>query len=315
MFRFTTRLRPGTPSLDVPCSRRLRSPSLFLLPALLLLVSAGTPAIASVRAIAAPAAQVLVGQISAEQFDHPTLLVYNTVQQFLSGDLEHIVTVRRVQGDLAAFPPGWPAEGVGATNTPGRTGELIADGSAAALHFWWADPASPSQAQIFDLSDGDAGSDGQFPFLAVAVGNPDSAFTWEFDNVDDVHGWLKQQLGDAGIELAGIQLRGQFGPVKTTVSYNIPSTGLDLGGGYVGEDYFRFGNYGPATWTMDGVYAAAPSLQPIISTAGNPVHLHGYQPDSMIGGHITSAEAIHVTATIYPLDQVLIRRGSVPVAK
>jgi len=63
---------------------------------------------------------------------------------------------------------------------------------------------------------------------------------------------------------------------------------------------------------MDGVYASAPALQPIISTAGNPVHLHGYQPDSMLGGHITSAEAIHVTATIYPLDQVLIRRGSVP---
>ena len=183
-----------------------------------------------------PGVQVRVGRISAEQFGHPTLLVYNTVQQFLSGDLDHIVTVRRVQEDLAVFPPGWPAEGVGSTNTPRRTGELIADGSAAALHFWWADPGSPSQAQIFDLRDGDAGSDGQIPFLAIAVGDPDSAFTWEIDNVADVHGWLKQQLGDAGIELAGIQLRGQFGTVKTTVSYNIPSTGLDLSGGYVGDD-------------------------------------------------------------------------------
>ena len=49
-------------------------------------------------------------------------------------------------------------------------------------------------------------------------------------DVPDVHAWLEEQLDANGIDLAGLQLRGQFGPVKTTVAYNIPLTGLDLRG-------------------------------------------------------------------------------------
>ncbi len=244
-----------------------------------------------------------------------TLLVYNTVQGLLAGDLLHIVTIGRVQADMMAFPPGWPVDGVGTTNTAGRTGELIPDGTAGDLHFWWADPNSPSQAQIYDLRDNNPGNGALFPFIALAVGDPDSSFSWTLDNVDDVHAWLNQQLAAAGIELAGVQLRGRFGQVKTSVSYNLPLTGLDLSGGYVGDAYFRFGDYTPATWTMDGIYAAAPALQPVISTAGNPLHLHGYQPAAMVGGHITAAAAISVTATIWPLDQLVVRRGSLNVGK
>src|SRR5690242_9737791 len=47
-----------------------------------------------------------------------TLLVYNTVQGLLSGDLLNAVTVPLVRSDLAAFPADWPVVGVGTTNMP-----------------------------------------------------------------------------------------------------------------------------------------------------------------------------------------------------
>jgi hypothetical protein len=60
---------------------------------------------------------------------------------------------------------------------------------------------------------------------------------------------------------------------------------------------------------MNGLYAADPTLQPVISTAGHPLHLHGYQPQTMLGGHVGSASAISVTATVWPLSQVITRSG------
>jgi hypothetical protein len=120
---------------------------------------------------------------------------------------------------------------------------------------------------------------------------------------------LEEELDASDVDLAGVQLQGQFGPVNTTVVYNIPLTGLDLSGGYVGEDHFRFGEYVTATWTMNGLYAADSALQPVISTAGHPLHLHGYQPEVMLGGHVGNASAISVTATVWPLSQVITRSG------
>ena len=91
--------------------------------------------------------------------------------------------------------------------------------------------------------------------------------------------------------------------------YNLPLTGLDLSGGYVGEDYFRFAEYITATWTINGLYAADPAMEPVISVADHPLHLHGYQPETMLGGHVGRASAISVTATVWPLSQVITRSG------
>jgi hypothetical protein len=243
----------------------------------------------------------------------PSLLLYNTVESLLAGDLLHTVTIGEVDHDLAAFPPGWPVVGVGTTNGSGRNGELMPQGTAAALHYWWADPDPPTEATIRDLADWrtDAALDGQpyLPFVGLAVGDPATAVTLQAENVDDVHAWLADRLAAEGIALAGVRLEGAFGPVQTTVAYNIPLTGLDLSGGYVGADYFRFGDYAPADWTMVGLYAAAPALQPAIAAPDQALHLHGYQPATLLGGHIGRAAARQVTATAWPLREVVARRG------
>lgn len=240
----------------------------------------------------------------------PSLLSYNTVQGLLSGDLNNTVTIGRLLDDLAAYPPDWPVVGVGTTNLPFRTGELMPGGTAGDPRIWWADPDSPSRAAVTDLRAASGGAGARFPFVALAVGDPSRQVTWTAEDVPDVHAWLSARMAEAGIELAGVLLEGEFGAVKTTVSYNIPSTGLDLSGGYVGADYFRFGEYAPAVWRMNGLYSATPALQPVIAAAGNPIHLHGFRPEAMIGGHITSAAATRVSVTVWPLDQLIVRRGS-----
>jgi hypothetical protein len=243
-----------------------------------------------------------------------TLLLYSTVERMLSGDMANAVDPETVETDLAAFPPTWIVVGLGTTNQPMRNGELMPDGTVADVDFWWADPSSATEADIIDIApdEGEATPEAttaepvdptpEFPFLGLAIANPDSAIVVTAEEVENIHLWLHETLQAEGVTLAGLALEGTFGTVKTSVAYNIPLTGLDLSGGYVGEDTFRFGEYAPAVWHMNGLYAADPELQPVISTAGNAVHLHGYQPDTRLGGHIASAEATDVTVTIFPLE-------------
>jgi hypothetical protein len=97
--------------------------------------------------------------------------------------------------------------GVGTTNWFGRNGELLPDGTAAALHYWWADPDPPTYAAIHDLADWrtDAALGGEpyLPFVGLAVGDPAAAVTLQVEDVDDVHGWLAERLAAEGIALAG----------------------------------------------------------------------------------------------------------------
>jgi hypothetical protein len=285
-----------------------------MLVGLLLVLScaaAGAPPMAPVGSAARWAGGVALAQAPAATSE-ATLLLYSTVERLLGGEVVGGATVAQVRAALARYPADWPLVGVGTTGWVGRNGELMPDGTAGAPHFWWADPGSPSEAAVSDLGSvkGVAGPDAplRLPFLGLAVGNPATAQTWTAADVDDVHAWLTERLSAEGITLAGVQLHGQFGPVQTTVAHYLPPTGLDLSGGYVGADYFRFGDYPPATWTMVGLYAADPALQPAIAAPGAPLHLHGYQPAARLGGHITRAAARRVTATIWPLD------GTYPLA-
>ena len=64
-----------------------------------------------------------------------TLLIYNTVDRLLRGDLFHTVTTADVIDDLAAFPPDLPLVGIGTTNWLKRNGEVIADGTTGSPQF------------------------------------------------------------------------------------------------------------------------------------------------------------------------------------
>jgi hypothetical protein len=304
-----------TRALAAPCCRRtvLRALGGGLVGAVLGGFGSGRSALAGTQrdasaAALGPAAKATGRELAAQQPARgPALLVYDTAQGLLAGDLQHAVSMERIRHDLSTFSPDWSVVGVGTTNQPGHTGELIPDGTAGALRFWWADPSSPSQADVSDLSQTAPSGEIEFPFLAIGVADAFTPLTWPLEDAADVHAWLKDRLAYAAIPLAAIQLEGSFGPVMTTVSYNIPPTGIDTSAGYVGSQYFRFGSYPSGSWRMNGVYAAAAALQPVISTAGNPLHLHGYQPGPMLGGHIVSAAPRGGIAKVWILDELIVQ--------
>jgi hypothetical protein len=254
--------------------------------------------------------------------ERSTLLVYNTVDRLLRGDLFHTVTAQQVLADLSRYNAGWPVVGIGTTNWLRRNGEVIADGSAGAPRFYWADPDSQPAGQVIDVCTQQPSDSGtvlvtprvdsndeiaNFPFLAVAVCDPADAITWEVRDVESVHENVIERLTAENVGVAGVQVRGQFGHVRTTDAYNVPITGLDLSKGYVGEEHFRFGSYDEGAWVLNGIFAANPSLQPFISVVGIPLHLHGYRSQEMDGGHIVSAVAQSATITAWPLDDLLMQ--------
>jgi hypothetical protein len=257
----------------------------------------------------APPAAAAVGfspQAPATQTE-PTLLAWSTVERLLGGDVLGGPTPGAVTAAVADFPTHWPVVGVGTTDWVDRNGELMPDGHANALRLWWADPAGARPGGTSDLASPKAGpalGEPRFPFLGLAVGDPARVLTWTVADVDDLHAWLGDRLAAAGVTLAGLQVHGDFGRVQTTVAHWLPSTGLDLSGGYVGDDYFRFGDYAPAIWTLNGLYAGDREVQPIVSAPGAPLHLHGYQQISREGGHITRAAVRDAVVTVWPLERI-----------
>ena len=252
----------------------------------------------------------------------PSLLVYNTVDRLLRGDLFHTVTIADVIDDLAAFPDESPVVGIGTTSWLRRNGEVIAGGTARSPQFLWADPESSPVGQVIDvcwqrpsasgtplvtprIDDND--EQANFPFLALAVCDPAKSMQFELADAADAHTWLIDELGKRNVGVAGVQFRGQFGAVKTSDAYNVPLGGLDLSHGYAGDQYFRFAEYHNDEWVLNGVYAANPSLQPFISVASHPLHLHGYRTVARDGGHIASATVGAAQVTVWLLDDLILR--------
>ncbi len=263
------------------------------------------------------------------------LLVYNTADRLLRGDLFHTVTTADVIDDLAPYPLDVPLVGIGTTSWLRRNGEVIADGTTRSPKFLWADPESSPVGQLIDVcwqrpsttgtalvtprvDDND--EQANFPFLALAVCDPATAIRWETADTADAHEWLIGQLNRHNVGVAGVQFRGQFGQVDTTDAYNIPLGGLDLSRGYTGDQFFRFSHYDSDEWIINGVFAANPSLQPFISVATHPLHLHGYRAQARDGGHVVRAEIRAARVTVWPLDDLVLRihdvsRAMQPVKK
>ncbi|MBE2268880.1 MAG: acetolactate decarboxylase [Anaerolinea sp.] len=250
------------------------------------------------------------------------LLVYNTVDRLLRGDLYHTVTTADVLGDLAVYPKSFPVVGIGTTNWLHRNGEVIVHGTAEVPAFLWADPASDPVGAIIDLTRQQPSPQGtplvtprldaddqeaNFPFLALAVCDPAKVMKVEITDVPNVYDWLVAELQRLNVGVAGVSIHGQFGMVETTDAYNMPLGGVDLKEGYTNEQVFRFARYAPDSWALKGVYAANPSLQPFISVSGRPLHLHGYRLEDRHGGHIVNAPVVHATVSVYPVDDLILR--------
>lgn len=260
------------------------------------------------------------GLVAAQDSDTetPTLLVYSTIERIYAGEVEPSWPLADTQAAVETFPPDWAIVGVGTTNFAAGNGEVMVDGTVAEPHYFWADGDPENIAMLFELNAHDEPGDAEaapamidepaheFPVLMLSLASADSALTFEGENVEDVHTWVIEQIEEAGITLAGVQVTGEFETVKTSITLDLPTTGFVVVDGRISEDIFDYIDYdAPGAWVFDGVYAAEDEAMSIISVPGHPLHLHGYDLDAAVGGHIQSAGAAHVTLTVYPLETIV----------
>jgi alpha-acetolactate decarboxylase len=259
---------------------------------------------------------ILVGAaLAQEDAPAPTLLVYSSIERLYAGILEPTLPLTDTQAAVEDYPPEWDVHGV-ATTTLG--GESVIEGTVADTRYLWAEPTSDTTATLYELNESDEPGDAEavpvvvdepaheFPFLALALADAETAITIEGEDIDVLHPWLIEQLEAQEIALAGIHIEGEFSVVNTSVVYNLPLTGFVFVDGRVSTDIFHYIDYEePSNWVIDGVYAADEEGQKIISLPGAPLHLHGYGQDEAVGGHIQRASATQITVTIYPLETIV----------
>ncbi len=250
------------------------------------------------------------------------LLAYNTVERLLKGDFFHFSSIEEITQEIARFGSKWPVIGLGTTNWYKRNGEAMVEGKAGKPEFLWADPGSTPPGKLINLNHDhpDQGENlkspvidsddtlPQFPFMAIAVCDPQYAKNYVLSAGENIHTWVEKEFPSENIGLAAIHITGKLNDVKSTAACNIPLGGMDLSQGYSLKENFKFIEYQTGTWSLQGLYGANPTIQQVLSVPGHPLHLHGYEVNEKRGGHINQALTTSDTKiTIYPIKDINIR--------
>ncbi|MEM1156956.1 MAG: hypothetical protein AAF571_12135 [Verrucomicrobiota bacterium] len=252
--------------------------------------------------------------------DHrPILLSYNTVERMLRGDFFHTVTWETVMRTLSTFPDDWPLLGIGTTNWFRRNGETIIRGTVGQPEVIWSDPegshpmqtlnlleSSPDQAgpELLSPSLDDDATQPAFPFLAMGVCQPESSLVWECGACDHLHLWIQEKLEAENIGLAAVDVQATCPSARYASAFYLPLEGLNLEDGYNAADNLKLAEHGAGKWEVSGIYAANPTLQNIISVEGLPLHLHGRETETQVGGHVIQLTVTSAMVRIWPLKDL-----------
>jgi uncharacterized protein (TIGR03437 family) len=226
---------------------------------------------------------------------------YSTVADLLAGDLWDVTSPAAVFADLATVPGDWEIAGVGSTALEARNGEVIGAGFAGSPELVWSDPQFPPTVRTL--------SDEPIPFLGVAAGNPASVVVGQAEPDVPIHQQIVDLARQNGLAFAAVRVSGRFSPVSYSVAHNLLKQGTPLTDPAADKAPYQlfFTADASAEWELSGFYAAAASVQEIVSVRGAPVHLHGFQLDRSRAGHIGSAIVENAEIRLYPLSAPTVR--------
>jgi alpha-acetolactate decarboxylase len=224
--------------------------------------------------------------------DAQYILVFNCVDELLTGDLTDTVSLNDLSGQYA----GKDIVGLGTTLRQ-HGGELIFMSGKC----YWADPTSEGRVMQIGWT-----TDEQLPFCAITRLSSEDALVFNVVT-GDIHEWLENKLLELGIPLAAIKVTGNFSDVALSIADELPANPSETLQNTlltVKEEQ---------KWQMVGFYASNIDDQAVISVPDSPVHLHGKTADDSHGGHIKKANSISSTVTLYPIREIILR-NRVPAA-
>ena len=258
------------------------------------------------------------------------ILSYNTVERLLLGDFFHFNTLDRFLKDLEGFDKKWSLIGLGTTNWYRRNGEVIVDGVTSNPCFLWADPQTDVTGSILDLMKDSPSHPGdlkspfvgkdpaipQFPFLAIAVCNPEEVREFLISAGANLHQFIQNKCPEENIGLAAIHAEGEFEQVQYTTACYLPIGGIDPDQGYAADKIFKSANLKSGIWHLRGLYGVNPTIQSVLSVSGHPLHLHGYTSNKQQSGHVNLAIAAKKTrVTVYTIKDINISIKNLDIAQ
>jgi len=232
---------------------------------------------------------------------------FNTYSDFLRGDHWQWISSEEVSRRLYVYPERFLVMGMGNVSWPERMSETIVEGTIKRINYRWADPEYPYKLKNIQ--------DGPFPWLHVAVVDPDTVLEARLEKTPDLHRSLMEKFRREGIEMCAVEVEAETKHVEYTVTYRIPKTGLDLSVEQGRAAYFRaFQDEGDSIWTMKGIYideTVAPSCG---IPPGQPLMLVGYNQGTLHAGLIKMARIQGATVRYYPVKKFEIFKSDLTVS-
>jgi alpha-acetolactate decarboxylase len=219
------------------------------------------------------------------QADKEYILIFNCVDELLTGDLADTVSLN----DLAGQYAGQDIVGLGTTSRE-HGGELIFVSGKC----YWANPANDGRVSEIDWTAAE-----KLPFCAITRVDDEDALVF-IGITGDIHEWLGKKLAELGIPLAAIRVNGEFVDVELSIAGRLPTNPSEQ----LKSTLVTVSD--EQEWQMVGFCALESDDQAIISVPESPIHLHGKTPDNSHGGHIKKASSISSTISIYPIKQFIL---------
>ena len=219
------------------------------------------------------------------QADEEYILIFNCVDELLTGDLADTVSLN----DLAGQYSGRDIVGLGTTSRQ-HGGELLFISGKCYL----ADPTNEGKITEIDWASAE-----KLPLCAITRIDDKNVLVFT-EVTGDVHEWLVDKLVELDIPLAAFKVNGDFADVDLSIADRLPTNPNEK----LQNTLVTISD--EQEWQMAGFYALASDDQAIISVPESAVHLHGKTLDNSHGGHVKKAHSISSTVTIYPIRQFIL---------
>ncbi len=235
------------------------------------------------------------------------LLLFNTVSDLLKGDLWQFITQGELGRYLYVYPENHQVIGAGTTNWPERMGEVIVRGTVGKTSFLWANPEYPYQIRTM--------SDGNFPWIQVAVCDPRSALKHNLDRTQDLHSAIIDQMRQESIRICALHIEAVALHVEYSITYRVPKSGIDLTVPQGRDAYVRsFLDESRSRWTIHGIYVDEEVAQACGMLPGQPLLLLGQNRETNNGGLIRLARVQSAQIQYYPMESHQVMKSNLGVA-
>jgi hypothetical protein len=249
---------------------------------------------------------ILASPQVTESKTESTLLIFNTREDLLRGDIWETISLEEVKKYIYTFPDDFQVIGIGTTNKLHHMGQVVLRGSARKTNPLWFAPEYPYQVKHEYIED--------FPWLQLAIVDPQDKLVLNLKKTKDLHSALVERLHKNGINICAAYIEAIAGKVEYNLTNWIPKRGLgkhELDGKSSLSQAFK--DVESAKWVFFGIYLDEQTAGPCCTVQGQPLLIIGYNLEKKNGGLVQSARINDARVELYPIGACLVFQSDLKV--